>query len=167
MKLFKRSEPIKIMESSNVIQFDDMGYPLRLVIDNEDNQLWLDTNEREGDVELKWRKRGASNEPTIKKIVFGANSEHCNCGGVPLEQAGIEAGINTSVYRIECSSCKKRTLWHDKEKCAWCEWDELQKADEDEDCVKLRTEHDELLRAAFDAPEDAPIIFIKPKEETK
>lgn len=67
-------------------------------------------------------------EPTT--ALFGTNSEEslerCKCGGTPLEQAGIEAGINTSVYRIECSSCKKRTLWHDKEKCAWCEWKELQ-----------------------------------------
>lgn len=45
-----------IVERSNVIQFDEMGYPLRLVIMSDGNQIWLDTTERDGDVVLKWAK---------------------------------------------------------------------------------------------------------------
>lgn len=41
---------------SNVIQYDDMGYPLRLVINYKDEQEWLDTYEKEGDVVLKWNE---------------------------------------------------------------------------------------------------------------
>ena len=45
---------------SNVIQRDSYGYPLRLcIIECEGcgytEQLWLDTNEEEDDVELKWK----------------------------------------------------------------------------------------------------------------
>lgn len=43
-----------IVKYSNVIQYDDMGYPLRLVIDNKGKQLWIDTEQRENDVVLKW-----------------------------------------------------------------------------------------------------------------
>lgn len=46
----------KIVEYSNVIQFDGMGYPLRLVIDSKGKQLWIDTTERDGDIVLKWEK---------------------------------------------------------------------------------------------------------------
>ena len=45
----------KIVEYSNVIQFDGMGYPLRLVIDSKGKQLWIDTIERDGDVVLEWK----------------------------------------------------------------------------------------------------------------
>lgn len=45
----------KIVEYSNVIQFDGMGYPLRLVIDSKGKQLWIDTTERDGDVVLEWK----------------------------------------------------------------------------------------------------------------
>ena len=41
---------------SNVIQFDEMGYPLRLVITRDDGQVWIDTNEREGDIVLEWEE---------------------------------------------------------------------------------------------------------------
>lgn len=51
---FKRQH--SIVKFSNVIQFDDMGYPLRLVIDNFGDQLWIDTTEVEGDVVLSWIK---------------------------------------------------------------------------------------------------------------
>lgn len=51
----------KIIMSSNVIQYDEMGYPLRLVMfDQEDgtvNHVWIDIDEaevRESDVVLKW-----------------------------------------------------------------------------------------------------------------
>ncbi len=46
----------RIVEYSNVIQYDEMGYPLRLVIDNNGEQLWIDTTERENDVVLIWYK---------------------------------------------------------------------------------------------------------------
>lgn len=50
----------KVKEISNVIQFDEMGYPLRLVMIDLDNgtvdHVWQDTTEREGDVVLEWTK---------------------------------------------------------------------------------------------------------------
>ena len=52
--LKKKEERIKIIERSNVIQYDDMGYPLRLCIMSDDKQAWVDTNERDGDIVLKW-----------------------------------------------------------------------------------------------------------------
>lgn len=52
----KNKSKFKIVEYSNVIQFDEMGYPLRLVIDNYGEQLWIDTTERENDVVLVWTK---------------------------------------------------------------------------------------------------------------
>ena len=46
---------------SNVIQFDEMGYPLRLciVIDNKGkiDQTWIDTIEQIGDVTLHWKDK--------------------------------------------------------------------------------------------------------------
>lgn len=53
---FKAKAEHRIVEYSNVIQFDEMGYPLRLVMDNKGKQLWLDTTKREDDVVLKWTK---------------------------------------------------------------------------------------------------------------
>ena len=55
LKIFNKKEKLSYVKySSNVIQYDDMGYPLRLVINNEGRQEWLDTYEREGDVVLRW-----------------------------------------------------------------------------------------------------------------
>lgn len=45
-----------ITERSNVIQYDDMGYPLRLCIMSDSRQVWIDTDEEDGDVVLKWSK---------------------------------------------------------------------------------------------------------------
>lgn len=53
---FKSKNQHRIVKYSNVIQFDDMGYPLRLVIDNNGEQLWIDTTERKDDVILVWIK---------------------------------------------------------------------------------------------------------------
>lgn len=50
----KKSKKVKIVERSNVIQFDVMGYPLRLCIMSDGTRIWIDTNEREGDVALEW-----------------------------------------------------------------------------------------------------------------
>jgi len=52
----KRKIKRKITERSNVIQFDSMGYPLRLCIDDRCEQIWLDTLEENDDVVLKWKK---------------------------------------------------------------------------------------------------------------
>ena len=50
----KKEERVKIVERSNVIQYDDMGYPLRLCIMSDGKQAWRDTNERDGDIVLRW-----------------------------------------------------------------------------------------------------------------
>ena len=57
-KLFakKQHDEPYIKRRSNVIQFDEMGYPLRLVITRDNDQVWIDTNEREGDIVLEWEK---------------------------------------------------------------------------------------------------------------
>lgn len=52
----KKEERTKIVERSNIIQYDDMGYPLRLCIMSDGKQAWIDTNEREGDVVLRWEE---------------------------------------------------------------------------------------------------------------
>lgn len=61
MNLFRKKpkhkvKPLfKITDRSNVIQYDGMGYPLRLVILDDKEQIWLDSYEEEGDVVLKWK----------------------------------------------------------------------------------------------------------------
>lgn len=52
---------MSIKEKSNVIQRDSFGYPLRLCIMEckycgYTEQVWLDTNEKEDDVVLKWKQ---------------------------------------------------------------------------------------------------------------
>lgn len=55
--MFKfKDEDIVVSERSNVIQYDMMGYPLRLVIMSDGTQQWLDTLEKENDVILEWTK---------------------------------------------------------------------------------------------------------------
>lgn len=72
MKFFKKykdknkDKPFNILYRSNVVQLDEMGYPLRLCIvegngRKNSEQVWLDTVDRDGDLVLKW-------EDTIKKI---------------------------------------------------------------------------------------------------
>lgn len=54
----------KIVQRSNAIQFDEMGYPLRLCIVKCEcgmtDQAWIDTGKRyemkENDVEVLWNK---------------------------------------------------------------------------------------------------------------
>ena len=60
-KLFHRHNFNKVAYKSNVVQFDDMGYPLRLYITKCDcgmtNQEWIDVPENSvtnKDVILKW-----------------------------------------------------------------------------------------------------------------
>ncbi|HHZ8250519.1 hypothetical protein GTI81_02950 [Enterococcus faecalis] len=58
MNFFKRKKEIThVIERSNVIQFDEMGYPLRLCIMSDRKQRWIYTDEREGDVVLKWEEQ--------------------------------------------------------------------------------------------------------------
>ena len=60
----------KIVRRSNAIQFDEMGYPLRLCIFKcecgETTQRWVDTGERyemkENDVEVIWDKEVLEDE---------------------------------------------------------------------------------------------------------
>ena len=52
----KKENKMKIVERSNVIQYDDMGYPLRLCIMSDNTQAWRDTYEREGDIVLRWEE---------------------------------------------------------------------------------------------------------------
>ena len=55
---------LRIVERSNIVQYDTMGYLLRLCIieylrgrkKGETEQVWLDSIEQEGDVECKWTK---------------------------------------------------------------------------------------------------------------
>ena len=62
----KHTDKLEVIERSNIIQYDEMGYPLRLVIvrnyKNETDQMWLDTDEQEGDVELKWENHNGDFE---------------------------------------------------------------------------------------------------------
>ena len=60
----------KILRRSNAIQFDEMGYPLRLCIFKCEcgatTQIWVDTGERykmkENDVEVIWDKEVLEDE---------------------------------------------------------------------------------------------------------
>lgn len=57
-KIFKGHKWV-IKECSNVIQYDSMGYPLRLCICecsrcHKSDQQWIDSNECKSDVILKW-----------------------------------------------------------------------------------------------------------------
>lgn len=58
MSIFHRHNYKIIVKRSNVIQFDDMGYPLRLDIVQckcgKCEQIWVDTYEKPNDVVLKW-----------------------------------------------------------------------------------------------------------------
>lgn len=55
----EHTDKLEVIERSNIIQYDEMGSPLRLVIvrnyKNEIEQMWLDTSEQEGDIELEWK----------------------------------------------------------------------------------------------------------------
>ena len=53
---FKKKDIPRIKIRSNVIQFDDMGYPLRLCIFSDGEQRWVDTYEKEGDIVLRWEE---------------------------------------------------------------------------------------------------------------
>ena len=52
----KKSKKVTIVERSNIIQYDNMGYPLRLCIMSDGTQAWIDTNERDGDNVLRWEE---------------------------------------------------------------------------------------------------------------
>lgn len=76
MKLFKHKceHEWKLSERSNIIQFDDMGYPLRLFICKCNKcgmteQMWLDSAVSKNDHVLKWAKE------TEIPIVVGVTHE--------------------------------------------------------------------------------------------
>jgi len=53
----KRKHPKLITHISNIIQFDSLGYPSRLCIvqqNNKNEQMWIDTDQKDEDVVLKW-----------------------------------------------------------------------------------------------------------------
>lgn len=57
-KLFKRKkEPRKVLARSNIVQYDDMGYPLRLCLMDDGEQIWLDSYSEETDLVCKWELR--------------------------------------------------------------------------------------------------------------
>lgn len=54
-KKHKKDSMVRIKVRSNVIQYDSMGYPLRLCIMDNDDQMWIDTSQQDGDVVLRWK----------------------------------------------------------------------------------------------------------------
>lgn len=60
MNIFKRwrkkSSSRRITHVSNIVQYDSMGYPLRLVIMSDNEQIWLDSYHKDTDVELRWEE---------------------------------------------------------------------------------------------------------------
>lgn len=67
MGIFKKKHTcnFEISQTSNVVHFDEMGYPLRLVIVKcrdcgKTEQWWIDTGKRyelkKGDVKCQWTK---------------------------------------------------------------------------------------------------------------
>lgn len=56
-KLFelKKDTPRKIIGRSNIVQYDDMGYPLRLCIMDDGEQIWLDSYDEETDLVCEWK----------------------------------------------------------------------------------------------------------------
>lgn len=55
----RKEEPFNILYRSNVVQLDEMGYPLRLCIVEgngrlKPEQVWLDSIHQEGDLTLEW-----------------------------------------------------------------------------------------------------------------
>ena len=58
VKIKKHKCNFKITEYSNVIQYDTMGYPLRLFTERcncgKSRQVWIDTCTLNNDVEAKW-----------------------------------------------------------------------------------------------------------------
>lgn len=59
-----KDKPFNILYRSNVVQLDEMGYPLRLCIvegngRKNSEQVWLDTLDEDGDLVLKWKETGS------------------------------------------------------------------------------------------------------------
>jgi len=58
-KIFeKKNIPRKIVARSNIVQYDDMGYPLRLCVMSDGEQIWLDSYDEETDLVCKWKLVG-------------------------------------------------------------------------------------------------------------
>ncbi len=54
----KKNNPRKIVARSNMVQYDDMGYPLRLCIMDDGEQIWLDSYDEETDLVCEWKFAG-------------------------------------------------------------------------------------------------------------
>ena len=54
----KKNIPRKIVARSNIVQYDDMGYPLRLCIMDDGEQIWLDSYNEETDLVCEWKLVG-------------------------------------------------------------------------------------------------------------
>ena len=50
---FKKSKTPHVTETSNIIQLDDMGYPLMLCIMSDGDQRWIDVSEEFADKGVK------------------------------------------------------------------------------------------------------------------
>ena len=65
MKIFHKHQFI-IAEKSNAIQYDNMGYPLRLCLVKckcgMSKQLWIDTSKEFNDVVVNWQRRESESE---------------------------------------------------------------------------------------------------------
>ena len=60
----------KVKERSNIIQYDDMGYVLRLFLCKcscgKTKQIWIDSVKCESDCICKWtEQKGLSNQPKV------------------------------------------------------------------------------------------------------
>lgn len=53
-------KPRRIVERSNIVQYDGMGYPLRLCIMDDGEQIWLDSYDEETDLVCEWKSVGES-----------------------------------------------------------------------------------------------------------
>ena len=52
--LFKQSKCVTVQRQSNIVQSDEMGYPLLLCLMSDGTQQWID-------VDLEWAKKGLKN----------------------------------------------------------------------------------------------------------
>ncbi|UVD42942.1 hypothetical protein [Enterococcus phage TJE1] len=52
-KFLKNKPEPHVYERTNIIQYDEMGYPLRLFRMSDGSKCWKDTHEEKGDVVLR------------------------------------------------------------------------------------------------------------------
>lgn len=69
--LKKKPEPT-VSNRTNIIQYDEMGYPLRLIWMSDGTKRWLDTDEKAGDIVLR---RTIEYVP-LTELIEDTNSKH-------------------------------------------------------------------------------------------